>query len=178
MYMYFTQEKTNLRDCTLSWHWLHCLCIRLHTGGLSDITNWWYYFNFYYVQNLLPLIQCVPLFWIEWSESLYCCGFGMLSIVLLVKNSSKFSGCYHESVLGPSVAQLISASRIKTAPSCTRELVNEWCNVNWLWRLNCVTLLRHHHNKHWITERKQNYRESVTSYVGVINVCTNVCRVT
>lgn len=174
MYMYFTQEKTNLRDCTLSWHWLHCLCIRLHTGGLSDITNWWYYFNFYYVQNLLPPIQCVPLLsdWVKWKFILLWvwyavyCSFG------------EFSGCYHESVLGPSVAQLISASRIKTAPSCTRELVNEWCNVNWLWRLNWVTLLRHHHNKHWITERKQNYRESVTSYVGVINVCTNVCRVT
>lgn len=69
MYMYFTQEKTNLRDCTLSWHWLHCLCIRLHTGGLSDITNWWYYFNFYYVQNLLPPIQCVPLLsdWVKWK---------------------------------------------------------------------------------------------------------------
>lgn len=125
-----------------------------------------------------PLYNVCHCCRIEWSESLYCCGFGMLSIVLLVKNSSKFSGCYHKSVLGPSVAQLISASRIKTAPSCTRELVNEWCNVNWLWRLNWVTLLRHHHNKHWITERKQNYRESVTSYVGVINVCTNVCRVT
>lgn len=125
-----------------------------------------------------PLYNVCHCYRIEWSESLYCCGFGMLSIVLLVKNSSKFSGCYHESVLGPSVAQLISASRIKTAPSCTRELVNEWCNVNWLWRLNWVTILRHHHNKHWITERKQNYRESVTSYVGVINVCTNVCRVT
>lgn len=68
MYMYFTQEKTNLRDCTLSWHWLHCLCIRLHTGRLSDITNWWYYFNFFYVQNFLsPPIQWELLWW-DWMK--------------------------------------------------------------------------------------------------------------
>lgn len=42
-----------------------------------------------------------------------------------LKNSSEFSGCYHESVLSPPIAQLISASHIKTAPSCIRELVNE-----------------------------------------------------
>lgn len=41
------------------------------------------------------------------------------------ENSSEFSGCYHESVLSPPIAQLISASHIKTAPSCIRELVNE-----------------------------------------------------
>lgn len=102
--MYFTQEKNpNLRVCTLSWHWLHCLCIRLHTGGLSDITNWWYYFTyFFYVPNFLPKQWKLLLWdWVEWKFILLWvpyavyCSFGW-------KNSSEFSGCYHESVFKPS----------------------------------------------------------------------------
>lgn len=174
--MYFTQEKNpNLRVCTLSWHWLLCLCIRLHTGGLSDIMNWWYYFTyFFYIPNFLPKQWKLLLWdWVEWKFILLWvpytvyCSFGW-------KIPVNFLAVTMNQYLGPPIAQLISASHIKTAPSCIRELVNEWCNGNWLWRLNWVTLLRHHHNKHWITERKQNTRQSKTSYVSVINVCTKV----
>lgn len=172
--MYFTQEKNKFES-------LHII-VTLIALFMHQIAHWRvirYYelvvlFSLFYVPNFLPKQWKLLLWdWVEWKFILLWvpyavyCSFGL-------KNSSEFSGCYHESVLSPLIAQLISASHIKTAPSCIRELVNEWCNGNWLWKLNRVTLLQHHHNKHWITERKQNTRQSKTSYVSVINVCTKV----
>lgn len=173
--MYFTQKKTQIWECA---HYRDIDCIVyasdctlagyqiLRTGGIILHT-----FFMYQISSLNNESYCCG---IEWSESLYCCGFRMLSIVLLVEKFQWIFWLLPWISISPPIAQLISASHIKSAPSCIRELVNEWCNGNWLWRLNWVTLLRHHHNKHWITERKQNTRQSKTSYVSVINVCTKV----
>lgn len=54
--MYFTQKKTQICECA---HYRDIDCIVYASDctlvGLSDITNWWYYFTyFFYVPNFLP----------------------------------------------------------------------------------------------------------------------------
>lgn len=125
--MYFTQEKNKFERLhiivTLIALFMHQIAHWsgyqiLRTGGIILRT-----FFMYQISSLNNESYCCG---IKWSESLYCCGFRMLSIVLLVeKIPVNFLAVTMNQYISPPIAQLISASHIKTAPSCIRELVNE-----------------------------------------------------